>query len=295
MASVVETGKAEARALGVLLVLASAVFFALAGIFTKAVASDVWTVTCWRGLVGGAIIAAYMLWRRERRPAGAGLRLGWRGWLLVLTGGLSSIAFVAAYKLTSVANVVVILATVPFLAAAVGWVAIPEGIRWRTLVAACVSLAGVTIVVSGGLATGNVLGDAIAVAMAVLCAVHMVLIRAFRDTPVVWAAAVSALAVFLVALPFADLAGVTRTDALLMTLFGVTFAFSVILWTEGTRLIPASEAGLLGCAELPLAVLFAGLLLAEWPPLASIGGGAIVIAAVFLHAGLDLAQSRARR
>lgn len=293
MASIAEKGGAESRTLGVLLLLGSAVFFALAGILTKAIASDVWTITCWRGLVGGAIIGLYMLWRRQTRSGTASLRLGWRGWLLAFTGGVASILIISAFKLTYVANVAFIYATIPFVAAVVGWVAIREGVRRRTLLAACVSLAGVAVVVSGGLGSGNMLGDAVAVGLTVICAIYMVMIRAFRDTPVVWAAGVSAFGLFIATMPLADHASVTRADAVLIVLFGVTYAFSLILWTEGTRLIPASEAGLIGCAELPLAVLFAGLLLAEWPPVASLVGGAIVLAAVFVHAGLDLAQGRA--
>lgn len=292
MASIARTSGAETRMAGVMLLLGSAVFFALAGILTKAISSDVWTITCWRGLAGGAIIGFYILWRRQYRADRASIRLGWRGWLLALTGAVASFLIIGAFKLTYVANVAFIYATIPFVAAAVGWVAIRESVRRRTMVAACVSLAGVAVVVSGGLGSGNWLGDAVALGLTVLSAIYMVMIRAFRETPVVWAAGVSAFCLFIIMLPFADHAGVTGADAVLIVLFGVTYAFSLILWTEGTRLIPASEAGLIGCAELPLAVLFAGLLLGEWPPLASVMGGAVVLAAVLAHAGLDLAQGR---
>ena len=57
-----------------------------------------------------------------------------------------------------------------------------------------------------------------------------------------------------------------------------------MLWTEGTRLIPAAESGLLGSAETPLAIAIAWLVLSETPPLASIIGAAIVLTAVLLHA-----------
>ena len=43
--------------------------------------------------------------------------------------------------------------------------------------------------------------------------------------------------------------------------------------------------GLLGATEVPLAILFAWLILGELPPLQSIVGGAIVLVAVFAHAG----------
>ena len=45
--------------------------------------------------------------------------------------------------------------------------------------------------------------------------------------------------------------------------FGLSFAAASILWTEGARFLPASESGLLGAAEVPLAILFAWLILAN--------------------------------
>ena len=57
-------------------------------------------------------------------------------------------------------------------------------------------------------------------------------------------------------------------------------------------MIPAAEAGLLGSAEAPFAILLAWLLLAELPPLASFAGGGIVLAAVFAHAAADFARNQ---
>ena len=68
---------ATERALGAGLVVASAAFFAMAGIFTKSIQSDPWTIACWRGLVGGLLVTAYVLWRSG--PRGASLAFGWRG------------------------------------------------------------------------------------------------------------------------------------------------------------------------------------------------------------------------
>jgi drug/metabolite transporter (DMT)-like permease len=72
-----------------------------------------------------------------------------------------------------------------------------------------------------------------------------------------------------------------------MCAFGASFAAAVILWTEGTRLVSATESGLLGSAEVPLAILFAWLFLGEIAPPASLVGGAVVIAAVFGYAAGD--------
>ncbi len=134
-------------------------------------------------------------------------------------------------------------------------------------------------------------GDAFALVMTLGCALYMVLIRAFRDSPVVLAGGVSGLLLSFVGWFVVDPLAVSQQDAVLLSLFGSSFALAVVLWTEGTKLIPAAEAGFLGSAEAPFAILLAWLLLAELPPLASFAGGGIVLTAVFAHAARDIAQN----
>jgi drug/metabolite transporter (DMT)-like permease len=123
----------------------------------------------------------------------------------------------------------------------------------------------------------------------------MIMIRAFRDTPVVWAGAVSSFLLFLFGWVVTDPLAISARDGLLLVAFGASFALASVLWTEGGRLIPAPESALLGSAEVPFAILFAWLFLAELPPPASFVGGAIVLAAVFAHAGNDWRAARRRK
>lgn len=277
---------------GVLLVIASAVVFSLAGILTKMIESDAWTIACWRGLFGAVFITLYVLWRQRGRPLRDSFALGWRGWLLATIGSLSTLAFINAFKLTYVANVAIIYATAPFIAAALEWMMRGAGVRPSTMLAATASLLGVAIMAGAGAASGAWLGDGLALVMTLGMSLYMVLIRVFTDTPVVLAAAASAFQLFVLGWFITDPLAVSQSDALLLVLFGVVFALAAVLLTEGTRMIPAAEAGLLGSAETPLAVAFAWLILAELPPAASLIGGAIVMVAVIGHAGRDFAQTR---
>jgi drug/metabolite transporter (DMT)-like permease len=269
------------HAAGMALVTVSAIFFALAGVFTRSVSAGPWAIACWRGLVGAAIIAAYVLWRGRGRDMWSGLRLGPRGWTLAVVSAMSSIAFITAFKLTYVANVTIIYATVPFMAAGLERVMLGERTRRSTIVAASVSITGVGIMMLGAFGTGSLAGNFMAVLMTTGCALYMVLIRKFTDAPVVWTGAVAAFLLFLVGCLVTDPLDVTKHDAILMCAFGISFAAAVILWTEGTRLVTAAESGLLGSTEVPLAILFAWLFLGEMPPAASLVGGAVVIVAVF--------------
>ncbi len=278
----------DAHTIGVGLVIASALAFSLAGILTKLISADAWVISCWRGLVGGVLIAGYVAWLGRREPLRETFRLGRQGWLLATVGSAASLAFIFAFKLTYIANVAIIYATVPFMATALAWWLLREKFKRRTATAAVFSAAGVAIVVAGALGSANLVGDAVALLMTLGNALYMVLIRAFRDSPVVLAGGVSALQLFVIGWFVVDPLTVSAQDAYLLVLFGVSFAVAVVLWTEGTRMIPAAEAGLLGSSETPFAIALAWLLLSEIPPTASFVGGGIVLAAVFAHASRDM-------
>ena len=277
------------RAAGMVMVVASTAFFALAGVFTKAIAADAWTVACWRGLFGALLIGAYVLWRRQ---PGQSLRLGARGWTIAVVVAISSVVFVSSFKHTAVANVAVVYATAPFATAALAWLLFRERSPLRTMLAACVSLCGVVIMVAGGLDAGRLTGDLLAALMTLLGALQIVLVRSWRHVPTVWAGAASAVLVFLAAFLVVDPLAASVRDIGLCFLFGCSFSAAVILLTEGAMRLPPAETGLLGAAEVPFTAVFGWLFLREWPPTASFVGGGLVLAALLGYAAYDLWRMR---
>jgi drug/metabolite transporter (DMT)-like permease len=277
---------------GVLMVLGSAVAFSLAGVLTKAISADVWSIVSWRGLVGGFLIGAYLVLvtPASRRPAA--FRLGRGGWLVAVVGSAASVAFIFSFKLTYVANVAVIYATVPLMTAALAWWWLRERVGVDTVVASALALVGVTIVVGGGIGTDRFVGDLVAVAMTLGNAAYMVLIRLNRRGAVIWAGAVSGLVLFPVGFILSDPLAISGRDMMLTVGFGGAWAMALILWTEGTKRLPAAESGLIGLAETPFAILLAWLVLSELPPVLALAGGSIVLVAVVGHAGRGARKAR---
>ena len=70
-------------------------------------------------------------------------RFGWTALLAALVGALGTAAFIPAFKLTSVTNVVLIWATAPFVAAAIAWLIIGEKPGLKIMLSSVVALAGV--------------------------------------------------------------------------------------------------------------------------------------------------------
>lgn len=279
------------QTIGSALVLGSAVLFSLSGVLTKAIDAGSWTILTWRGLIGGIGIAAYVWGRNRDRPAREVFRLSPSGWMVAAVGATGSVTFIVSFKNTWVANVSVIYATIPFVAALLERLVLGESVRSRTLRSATVSLFGVVIIVAGSLGTPNLLGDAMAVAMVGLNALYMVLIRAFPGNDSVLTGAAGGPMLFVLGWLVSDPLDVSGRDAVLLLAFGLVFAAATVLWIEGTRRIPAAESGLLGSAETPVAVGLAWLLLHEAPPFASLLGALIVLGAVLAHASLDAAKT----
>ena len=73
-------------ALGRVLVALSALAWSTAGIFTKGVEADVWTVLLWRGLLAGGVMSAWLVWRRGQAGLSDWKHLGWAGWLGGMVG-----------------------------------------------------------------------------------------------------------------------------------------------------------------------------------------------------------------
>lgn len=282
------------RKLGPTLVLASALLFSLSGILTKAIDAGSWVILTWRGLIGGVCIALYVRARSPHRASREVFRLGRTGWFIACVGAIGSITFIVSFKNTFVANVSVIYATIPFVAALLERVVLGDPVRSRTMRAASVSMLGVVIIVSGSLGSPSLTGDVVALAMVFLNALYMVLIRAYPETDSVLAGAAGGPMLFVAGWFFSDPLSVSASDSVLLVAFGLVFAVASICWIEGTRLIPAAESGLLGSFETPVAIALAWIVLSEVPPPVSIVGSIIVVLAVLGHAYADVRHSKAQ-
>src|ERR1051325_5963400 len=144
--SAIETSAAtdeRSRAIGAALVLASAVAWSTSGFFARTVPIDIWIVLCWRGMFGGMSIAVLAMiekrsikvdWRRAFTPAGIAL------FLISATGKM---AFIFALQHTTVANVTVLYATLPFVTATLAWLWFRERAERRTILGSLAAGCGV--------------------------------------------------------------------------------------------------------------------------------------------------------
>ncbi len=268
---------------GVLLVAGSAVAWSLAAWFTRAVEADIWAVQFWRAVWAGLFILAYVHLRGVDGGLPGIARMGRPGWAVAIVGAAATLCFLAAFRLTVAANVVLMYATAPFVAAGLAWLLMREVPGGSTLLASVIALAGAAVMVSGSLSSGGLTGDLLAVGMTFGMALMTVIIRKHRALPMVIAGAFSSWLIIPVALPMTDVLFISARDFWLLFLFGAVQATGITLMTEGARLIPAAQVPLIGTLDIPLAALWVWFAFSEIPPLLTFAGGGIILTAVLWH------------
>ena len=282
--------------IGLVMVSAAALAWSSAGYFTRLIPADAWTTQFWRGIFGGLFIALFAVAWLRRGLWGAIRGLGWPGWLIVVNGAVGMTAFITSLKLTSVADVSIIYATLPFVAAGLGWVWVRERVAASTILASTVAAAGVAIMVSGTTLSGHLGGDALAFLQTVTMAVAIVAIRRYRHVSLLVAAALSNLLACLMSWPLAGPLTGGSADLVNLALFGfVQMTLGLTCFTIGSRLVPAAETALISALEAPLAPVWVWLAFGERPTDTTILGGLLVMAAALGHVILENRRIGRRR
>ncbi|MBK6466629.1 MAG: DMT family transporter [Rhodobacter sp.] len=271
------------RRAGLLMLLGATLAWSTAGLFARAIALDTPTVILWRGWAGAAGLLALLLALKGRAGLRDVARLGPLGWAYALFSGLGVLCFVGALKATSIAHVAIIYATLPFIAAGLGWVLLRERPGSAALVAALVALAGSVIMVGLG-GDGTWWGDLMALGMALAMAALILIARARPQLPALAAGILGSIWAPAACLPFASLDGVTPQALGMMIAFGLvnsTLAFALFIF--GARLVAPVETALMGALEVPVTPLWVWLVFDELPTPATLLGGGLVLAAVVGH------------
>jgi drug/metabolite transporter (DMT)-like permease len=287
----------EARAqhrLGIALVVAAAVAWSTAPLFTRLLDFDSWTILFWRGLFGGGFTAAFLVLTQGRAGLRDLVQMGSSGWLVACLSTVAMVTFIPALQLTSVANVAVIIAAGPFVAAALAWIWLREASRWRTLIASLVALCGVAIIVGDARGGAELRGIGLACLMTLAIAAMTVAVRRHKQVSMVAAAAVSNFLGSLVSIPFAHgIASVAATDILLFAMFGFfQVALGLTLFFLGSRLLPSGQSSLIATLETPLMPFWVWLAFQEVPAPHALVGGALVMAAVIADIVGDIRAQR---
>ncbi len=283
----------EPKTLGILMVLAATVLWSTAGLFVRLVDLDAWAILGWRSVFAAMALAVIVEIQRRANDKAAASPPTTSVLLMVPVAVMSMGAYVVSLKLTSVANVMIVYATVPLVAAGLAWLALREALPRTVLLASLLALLGVVVMVGGAVHPSDLLGIGVALLMTLAMAAQIVAARKHSGMNMALVNMVAACICAVVGLALTSAGLPSPAELLTLMLFGVTnTALAYYFVLRGARLIPSAEVGLISTLDVVLGPLWVWLLFAENPGFPALIGGALVLVAVM---GYLFAQRRSSR
>lgn len=273
---------------GIAIVLLGVLVLTPDGLLTTLVSADLWTMLFWRGFLMALALTLFTLIWRRRRGATPGT-LFTRSALAPSLGiailfASSSIAFVTAIVTTSVANTLFLITVAPLFAAAFARIFFKEPVSPKTIAAIIVTMAGMAIIFGDGLGRGDLAGNLSAVFAAAGWAGSLVLLRHSPQVDAPMAIAGGGYLIAALALVVAPTLLVSPADTVWLGLLGlIVLPVSFGLIGLGTRYLPASEVSLIVLLEAVIGPLWAWLFIGQLPTVASLAGGALIIATLAIY------------
>ena len=271
---------------GVVLVLSAGVCWSLMGVGIRLIeAASVWQILFYRSLALAPFLLLVITLRGNGGPFRAIRAAGISG---VVGGGALAVAFfgaIFAIQTTTVANAVFLFAAAPFMAAVLGIVILRESVRRATWIAMTVAIIGIAVMVMGGLALGRWAGNAAALLSALGFAVFTIALR-WKKTedmmPAVFLAGVFATTVAGAVCAVTDQSFLlpARDVSIALGLGVFQVGLGLVLYTAGSKVMPAGELALLSMGEVVLGPLWVWLFLSETVSLYTLVGGAILLMAL---------------
>lgn len=282
--------------LGIAMVAGSAFLWSFGGAISRYITiDDSWTVVFWRSYFATVFLLIFMV-LRDGLPAtvNAFHDMGRPGLLVTACFAIASMSFVVALAYTSVANILLMQAGVPLLAALISWIMFREKYPWTTWAAIALVIVGVAVMVSNSF-TGKVspVGDGLALLIASVFAIATVTTRRHHHIRMVPATTLAVFAAMIVSGFLAKNYIVSWSDFAWLAAFGaLNLGAGLALFSFGARLLPAAVAALVGTLEPVLGPIWVWLFHNEVPDSRTLLGGGIVFAALLLHLLFELRTKR---
>ena len=268
------------------LVFAAGVCWSTVGIGVRLIeAANVWQILLYRSISLSLFLFVVLSFFKKSNPITSLLNTGSAG----LIGGF---ALLAAYsggiysiQKISVASALLLFATAPFFAALLGRFFLGEKVSLTTWIAIGAALLGVFVMVSDKLGSSSFGGSFAALGSALGFAIFTLALRRRKSTEMLPTVFLSGL----LAIPITGLICISTDASVLLSQNDTAIAFimgvfqvglGLVLYTTGSKTIPAAELTLLSLSEVMLAPIWVWIFLNEIPDSLTLVGGAIILSAL---------------
>ncbi|MFN6057425.1 MAG: DMT family transporter [Paracoccaceae bacterium] len=283
---------------GVALCLAAGTIWSLMGLGLRQIESaSVWQILFWRSIGMIPVLLGFMWWTSRGRPLAALRAVGLAG----IAGGLGLVLAFAgaifAFQTTTVANAVLLFAASPFVAAVLGWLFLREAVRPSTWIAIAIAVFGMYLMVSDGLETGAFAGNMAALLSAAGFGVFTVALRWGRVgdmMPVAFLGSIfsSLFAAGVLIFRGEPIPAAPHDMGVAMAIGFFVVAMGMVLFTLGSRVVPAAELTLLSLVEVLLGPIWVWLALGETASQNTLIGGGVLLAGVVFNAAMGARAPR---
>ncbi|MGF1610473.1 MAG: DMT family transporter [Kiloniellales bacterium] len=280
---------------GVALVMLAGVFWSLAGILVRNVeAADPWQILFVRSASAFATLLVILMVRYRGQTPAQVRRAGMNGLVGGLCLALAMSCFIFALTHTTIANAVFILSVSPLSTAILAWLLLGERVLRQTWMAIAVAMIGLAVMVGDGISAGALLGNVMALIAVLGFSGFAVALRRGREADMLPAACLATLFATLAAAAMVPDFAISKHDVLFCVIMGVVqIGIGTMLFTAGSRHLPAAELALLSLTEVILGPFWVWLGVGEVPRLLTLVGGAIVLVAIAGRAATGLRRKPA--
>jgi DME family drug/metabolite transporter len=258
---------------------------------------DVWQIIFYRSVTVMVCMGAWLSLRFGRKLPRLAREAGFNAVIAGIAVGTAGITFIAALFFTTVAQAIFMVGVTPFLSAMIGLWILRERIPVITWVAMTVALVGMAVIFYGAGTGGAFIGTLLALYSAFCFSCYAVLLRWGQRTEMSVALLWNAIylivitgIVLLLPTGIRDETGMAtllvgwRNLAAIIVMGAVQLTLGLILFTIGSRSVPAAQLSLIALVEPTLSPLWAWLVASELPPVWTFLGGAVILFAIVIQA-----------
>lgn len=251
-------------------------------------------MTFWRSAAAALCVLVALALRHRGRALAPVRAMGLAGLASGAMWAVMFTCFMIALTFASVANVLVVMAAAPLLAALLGRAVLNEPVPPRTWAAIVIAALGIVWMVAEGLSAAGLVGMTIAFLVPIASAINIVLLkRTGARVDLVPAVLVGALISAAIALPLAwPLATSARDIAILAALGVFQLALPCMLMVRAARHLAPHEIALVSLLEVVMGPLWVWAGAGEAPGQATLVGGALVLGALLFNELLALRAQR---
>ena len=264
------------------------IMWSFGGIFLKNVEWNGIAISGMRSLIGGLFMCLVL--RKHIRVKGSSLKQTVYLWAGAVCYALTMIFFVAANKLTTAANAILLQYTSPLYIILLGPFILSERNRTSDYVTVAGVMGGIVLFFADGLETGNMTGNLLAAASGITYALASIM---FRKSPEVSSDAMmlSHFITALVTVPWMVTSGMPQCRSwIFLGLAGiVAIGIPSILYTHGLKTVRALTASFITMFEPLMNPVWVMVFAGEVPSAKCIAGGFMILGFIALR---SVIQSR---